>query len=95
LDDLGIENVNVHHADGTKGWAENAPYDAIIVAASAPVVPQPLLQQLADGGRLLLPVGVAWGQILQLWKRNGDSFDYDELVPVAFVPLIGEHGWSE
>lgn len=95
LDDLGIENVNVHHADGTKGWAENAPYDAIIVAASAPVVPQPLLQQLADDGRLLLPVGVAWGQILQLWKRNGDSFDYDELVPVAFVPLIGEHGWSE
>lgn len=95
LNEMGIENVKVHHADGTKGWPENAPYDAIIVAASAPVVPQPLLQQLADGGRMILPVGVAWGQILQLWRRKGDNFDYDELVPVAFVPLIGEHGWGE
>jgi len=92
---LAIENVRVHHADGTNGWPEDAPYDAIIVAASAPVVPQPLLQQLADGGRLILPVGVAWGQILQLWRRQGDTFDYDELAPVAFVPLIGEHGWGE
>ena len=95
LADLGIENVKVHHTDGTKGWPEQAPYDASIVAASAPQVPQPLLQQLADGGRLILPVGVAWGQILQLWKRHGDTFDYDELVPVAFVPLIGEHGWGK
>ena len=95
LTELGFDNVRVHHGDGTKGYKEQAPYDAIVVAASAPVVPQPLLQQLADGGRLILPVGVAWGQILQLWKRKGDPFDYDELVPVAFVPLIGEHGWGE
>jgi protein-L-isoaspartate(D-aspartate) O-methyltransferase len=95
LNGLGITNVWVHHGDGSNGWAQNAPYDSIIVAASAPVVPQPLLQQLNDSGRLILPVGVAWGQILQLWKRHGDKFDYDELVPVAFVPLIGEHGWGE
>lgn len=95
LGELAVDNVEVHHGDGTKGLSDHAPYDAIIVAASAPVVPQPLLRQLADGGRLILPVGVAWGQILQLWKRSGDSFDYDELVPVAFVPLIGEHGWGE
>jgi protein-L-isoaspartate(D-aspartate) O-methyltransferase len=95
LRELGITNAWVHHGDGTKGWQQDAPYDAIIVAASAPVVPQPLLQQLTNGGRLIVPVGVAWGQILQLWKRHGDKFDYDELVPVAFVPLIGEHGWDE
>ncbi|MCL5428376.1 MAG: protein-L-isoaspartate(D-aspartate) O-methyltransferase [Chloroflexi bacterium] len=95
LDELSITNVMVHHGDGTKGWPEQAPYEAIIVAASAPVVPQPLLQQLSDSGRLILPVGVAWGQILQLWRRQGDAFDYEELVPVAFVPLIGEHGWGE
>jgi protein-L-isoaspartate(D-aspartate) O-methyltransferase len=95
LKELDMANVEVHHADGTNGWPQHAPYDAIIVAASAPVVPQPLLQQLAEAGRLIVPVGVAWGQILQLWKRKGDAFDYDELVPVAFVPLIGEHGWEE
>jgi len=92
---LGITNVNVHQGDGSKGLPDQAPFAAIIVAASAPVVPQPLLQQLADDGRLILPVGVAWGQILQLWKKRGDKYDYDELVPVAFVPLIGEHGWGE
>lgn len=95
LGDLVIANVKVHHGDGTKGWPKEAPYEAIIVAASAPIVPQPLLQQLTDSGRLILPVGVAWGQILQLWRRKGEEFDYDELVPVAFVPLIGEHGWGE
>jgi protein-L-isoaspartate(D-aspartate) O-methyltransferase len=95
LAELGFTNVYVHHADGTNGLLEQAPFDAIIVAASAPIVPQPLLQQLADGGRLILPVGVAAGQILQLWRRRGNSYDYDELVPVAFVPLIGEHGWEE
>lgn len=95
LRDLDIQNVHIHHADGTNGWTADAPYDAIIVAASAPIVPQPLLDQLADGGRLILPVGMDLGQFLQLWKRNGDKVDYDELVPVAFVPLIGEHGWGE
>ncbi len=95
LRELGTTNVFVHHGDGTNGWPEEAPYDAILVAASAPVVPQPLLKQLADHGKLILPVGTAWGQVLQLWKRNGEEFDYDELVPVAFVPLIGEHGWGE
>jgi len=95
LAELGMSNIHVHHGDGTNGLPGEAPFNDIIVAASAPVVPQPLLKQLADNGRLILPVGVAWGQILQLWKRHGDEFDYDELVPVAFVPLIGEHGWEQ
>ena len=95
LNQLGYKNIHVHHADGSGGLPQQAPYDAIIVAASAPLVPQPLLDQLAPNGRLVLPVGGPGGQILQLWTRNGEEFDHEELVPVAFVPLIGEHGWTE
>lgn len=95
LSEFGYENVHVVHADGSAGWPEQAPYDASIVAAGAPIVPQPLLAQLSEGGRLVIPVGEAGRQILQLWTRAGDDFDFEELVPVAFVPLIGEHGWQE
>lgn len=92
---LDLDNVKVIHADGTEGLPAHAPFDAIIVAANAPVVPQPLLNQLAPGGRLVLPVGDPGHQMLQLWTRNQDGFSYEELVPVAFVPLIGKHGWKE
>jgi protein-L-isoaspartate(D-aspartate) O-methyltransferase len=95
LADLGYMNVDVHHADGSQGWPPAAPYDAIIVAAGAPVVPQPLLDQLSGQGRLVIPVGDPGLQILQLWKPGGSGYDYDELVPVAFVPLVGEHGWDQ
>lgn len=94
LSDLGYANVHVHHADGSSGWLPSAPYDAIIVAAGAPVVPQPLLDQLSDQGRLVIPVGEPGRQVLQLWHPGGSGFDYDELVPVAFVPLVGKHGWD-
>lgn len=94
LAELGFENVHVLTGDGSIGWPEHMPYDAIIVAAGAPIVPQPLLQQLAAAGRLVIPVGEAGKQMLQLWTRHADGFDYEELVPVAFVPLIGEHGWE-
>lgn len=95
LTELGVQNVHVHHADGSTGLPAHAPYDAIIVAAGAPIVPQPLLAQLGPGGRLLLPVGEPVHQVLQLWTRRGDEFERQDLVPVAFVPLIGAHGWSE
>lgn len=95
LGELGYTHVHVHCADGSRGWPESAPYDAIIVAAGAPVVPQPLLDQLSAAGRLIIPIGEAGGQILQLWQRTATGFDFDELVPVAFVPLIGRHGWGE
>jgi protein-L-isoaspartate(D-aspartate) O-methyltransferase len=95
LAELGYDNVNVIHSDGSEGWPEHAPYDAIIVAAGAPVVPQPLLEQLGHDGRLVIPVGEAGKQILQLWMRSADGFSFDELVPVAFVPLIGKAGWKE
>lgn len=94
LAELGYANVHVHHADGSNGWSESAPYDAIIVAAGAPVVPQPLLEQLSGRGRLVIPVGEPGHQVLQLWHPGSAGFDYDELVPVAFVPLVGEHGWD-
>ncbi len=95
LSQLDYQNVHVHNADGSIGLPDSAPYDAIIVAAGAPIVPQPLLDQLAPDGRLLLPVGEKGHQVLQLWTRHGDEFERDDLVPVAFVPLVGEYGWKK
>jgi protein-L-isoaspartate(D-aspartate) O-methyltransferase len=95
LSELGVENVHVHLGDGTQGWPEDAPYDAIITTAAAPRAPQPLLDQLAEGGRLVIPVGSRGGQFLERWLRLGDRFESEQGVPVAFVPLVGEHGWKE
>jgi len=92
---LGIRNVFVHVGDGSQGWPENAPYDAIIATAAAPRAPQPLLDQLADGGRMVIPVGGRGGQFLERWVRRGAKFESEQGVPVAFVPLIGAHGWKE
>lgn len=92
LADLGLTNVFVHTGDGSKGWSESAPYDAIIVAAAAPHVPNPLLDQLTDQGRMILPVGASGSQVLQLWQRQGETFSHKTLLPVAFVPLIGKEG---
>jgi protein-L-isoaspartate(D-aspartate) O-methyltransferase len=93
---LGFENVHVLCADGTVGWAEHAPYDAIAVAAGGPQVPEALLSQLAIGGRLVMPVGPEDEQMLVRVTRAGDAdFRREELTQVKFVPLIGEQGWSE
>ena len=93
LADLGFNNIQVHLGDGTKGLLDFAPYDAIMVTAAAPDVPAPLLDQLADGGRLIMPVGGRIGQVLYLYQRRGEEIIRDNLTPVAFVPLIGDHGW--
>jgi len=95
LIELGSHNVHVHVGDGTTGWPEAAPFDAIIITAAAPEVPQPLLDQLADGGRLVAPVGPAGFQNLIRVRKKGKRTTTQHLAPVAFVPLIGEHGWSE
>ena len=81
--------------DGTAGWPEHAPYDAIVVGAGGPDVPQPLVEQLAEGGRLLTPVGGRDGQRLVLVTRVGSRTTRREFDPVRFVPLVGEHGWQE
>jgi protein-L-isoaspartate(D-aspartate) O-methyltransferase len=95
LERLGYTNIIIHEGDGTLGWAEHAPYDAIVVTAGAPRVPQPLLEQLAPGGRLVIPVGASSDvQMLVRVRRIGDR-DYrtEELCAVRFVPLIGAAGW--
>jgi protein-L-isoaspartate(D-aspartate) O-methyltransferase len=92
---LGYDNVRVEVSDGSFGWPDEAPYDAIMITAAAPEVPDPLKQQLADGGRLLAPVGPRWTQQLIYITRTGDDFHTESLIGVAFVPLIGEHGWQE
>jgi len=88
LDSLGIDNVEIICADGRKGWPEGAPYDGIVVAAAAEEVPQALIEQLKEGGRLVIPVGGRWGQSLQASRRRGDKLETDELCGVIFVPLV-------
>ena len=92
---LGYTNAHVHCGDGTLGLPELAPFDAILVAAAAPEVPKPLLAQLAEGGRMILPVGAAEHQELQLVKRHGNTFPTKTLEGCRFVPLVGYHGWRE
>ena len=94
LSELGYGNIQVHKGDGTKGLPDLAPFQAIMVTAAAPEVPQPLLDQLADGGRLVMPVGGRYGQVLLLYRREGGKIKHQSMAPVAFVPLIGEHGWE-
>ena len=95
LDSLGVENVSVKVMDGTLGWSAQAPYDAILVTAAAPEFPQPLLEQLVDGGRLVIPVGTLESQALWVAERRGDRARRRQLQTACFVPLIGRHGWPE
>jgi protein-L-isoaspartate(D-aspartate) O-methyltransferase len=92
---LGYSNAHVHCGDGTLGLPELAPFDAILVAAAAPAVPKPLLAQLVEGGRIILPVGDAEHQELQLIEKRGDTFPMKMLEGCRFVPLLGYHGWQE
>lgn len=92
LNGLGYSNVYVHVGDGSLGWPSAAPYDAILVAAFAPRVPPPLLEQLADGGRMALPVGDGGKQELQVWEKAGGALRSQEIIPVMFVPLVGAFG---
>lgn len=93
LADLKIENVHYRVGDGSLGWPEHAPYDAILVTCAAPQLPAPLLEQLVDGGRMVTPVGPRGTQDLVRVVRKGDAFNEERLSPVAFVPLIGQYGW--
>jgi len=95
LSRLAYANVHVHGGDGTLGWPESSPYDAIIVAAAAPAVPEPLLQQLAEGGRLVAPVGEEVKQELQLVAKREGKFIVQRGGPCRFVPLKGRYGWGK
>ena len=94
--DLGIKNVTVHHGDGSLGWPEHAPYDAIVVAAGGPGVPPALLEQLAVGGRLVMPVGEGreLQKLVRVTSQPDGSFTSEDLLDVRFVPLVGAQGWQ-
>lgn len=94
LADLGYHNVHVVLADGTSGLVAHAPYDGITVAAASPWVPFPLRQQLANGGRLVIPVGGREDQLLLRLRRSDDVIHVERMSGVRFVPLVGEHAWK-
>ncbi len=90
----GARNVSVLVGDGTLGWRDYGPYDAILVTAGAPDVPRPLAEQLAEGGRLLIPLGGREEQTLTLVTRRGDALERRDIAPARFVPLLGTFGWA-
>ena len=93
LEAAGIRNVTVLVGDGTLGWRPFAPYDAILVAAASPEIPAPLMEQLATGGRLIIPLGDRHNQVLTLAQRVGDEVRTSPVADVRFVPLLGEFGF--
>lgn len=96
LADAGYDGVRLVVGDGTRGWSAGAPYDAVIVTAAGPSVPQPLLEQLApEGGKLVMPVGTRAHQELTVVERRGSELVSSRRDPVVFVPLIGEYGFGE
>ena len=92
---LDYKNISVRVGDGTLGWPEFAPYDAIIVTAGSPGVPPPLVGQLAEGGKLVIPAGSGYSQRLLVLERRGEKIIQRDEGGCVFVPLIGEHGWKE
>lgn len=94
---LGYDNVQIVEGDGTKGWPDQAPYDAILAAASGSHVPQPLIDQLAEGGCIVMPIGQpGWPQeLVKVTKRGDGKVERQNLGGVRFVPLIGEEGWKD
>lgn len=93
---LGYDNVEIRHADGTRGWPEQAPFDAIVVAAGGPEVPESLKQQLKIGGRLIIPIGSTpeIQELVRVTRVSEDEFEMEDLADVRFVPLLGEEGWA-
>ena len=95
IQQTGARNISLLLGDGTLGWRQYAPYDAILVSAAAPDVPEAYIEQLAEGGRLLIPLGDREEQILYLIVKRGDGLERTEIAPVRFVPLVGKHSWEE
>ncbi len=93
LGELGVRNVSLLLGDGTLGWSNYAPFDGIVVGAGAPHVPPALEAQLAEGGRLLLPIGDRDEQVLAVFTKRGGQLERRDITPVRFVPLIGAGGW--
>jgi protein-L-isoaspartate(D-aspartate) O-methyltransferase len=94
LSRIGLTNIDYRLGDGSTGWEEEAPFDCIIVTAAAPEVPSSLVAQLADGGRMVIPVGAVGSQDLTLFRRKGDDLVKVHLCGCVFVKLIGREGWE-
>jgi protein-L-isoaspartate(D-aspartate) O-methyltransferase len=94
LEALGIENVEIHEGDGSQGLPDMAPFDAILVSAAAPAIPHALLAQLAESGRMILPVGDSYNQYLERVYRMGNTWQIEQLIPVMFVLMIGRFGFG-
>ncbi|MGB5627075.1 MAG: protein-L-isoaspartate(D-aspartate) O-methyltransferase, partial [Woeseiaceae bacterium] len=96
LREEGYDNVHVLNADGTRGWAKHAPFDAILVSAGAPVIPESLKDQLAFGGRMIIPIGADQRaqELVRITRCADGTFELEDLADVRFVPLIGEQGWE-
>ncbi len=92
--ECGARNVSLLLGDGSIGWRDYAPYDAILVSAGSPDIPAPLAEQLAVGGRMIVPIGEKGDQMLTMVTRQANSFETRDIVPVRFVPLLGTHGWT-
>jgi protein-L-isoaspartate(D-aspartate) O-methyltransferase len=95
LDRLRVHNVALLVGDGTVGWSRYAPYDAILVAAGSPEIPAPLVEQLAEGGRMLVPVGDRDSQRLLKVRQTAAGVESEEILDCTFVPLLGRFGWAE
>ncbi len=95
LDRLGYRSVAIKVYDGTYGWKEMAPFDAILVTAGAPDIPASLIDQLKEGGRIVIPVGGRFGQTLMKIVKTSQGTVTERSIPCVFVPLIGNHGWKE
>lgn len=94
FDELGYKNIEMILGDGTLGYPKEAPFDAIIVTAAAPSIPKPLIEQLKDGGKLVIPVGEMFGQTLTVATKHGKKIDIEESIGCVFVPLVGKFGWK-
>ncbi len=95
LERLGYQNIIYRTGDGSRGWPEEAPFDGIIVTAGAPEAPAVLKEQLAEGGRLVIPIGPRYSQTLYRITRSGDQFTDEDITGCVFVPLVGDFGWKE
>ena len=94
LGDLGYKNIKIKVGDGTMGWEEARPFDRIIITAASPKVPLPLIDQLTDNGKLILPLGESFSQVLTLVEKKDGKLKSIDVCGCVFVPLIGKHGWS-
>ncbi len=94
LEELGYLNIHVTTGNGSLGWPEHAPFEGIVVAAGAPQIPKPLVDQLADGGRCVIPIGPAQAQMLTYLEKEHGTLHTREITSCVFVPLLGDYGWS-